>query len=165
MGAVESRQKGAKPEESKFSVPIPLVVGAIVVALGLSAWAAYDYWARQHPPAPPVLTAEAKEYVRNLQLSEVEMKAAESYMKQKVVEIVGKIANNGQRPVNVVEINCVFYDPYGQVVLRERVSIVGRRTGTLAPGSKKNFRLAFDNIPESWNQALPQLVIAQIIFG
>jgi hypothetical protein len=38
-------------------------------------------------------------------------------------------------------------------------------TGPLAPGGKKNFRLAFDNIPESWNQALPQLVIAQTVFG
>jgi hypothetical protein len=166
MEVAGSQPKGnSKPEESKLPIPIPLVVGAIVVALGASAWAVYDYWARQHPPVPPVLTAEAKAYVRNLQLSEVEMKAAESYMKQRVVEIVGKIANNGPRQVNVVEINCVFYDPYGQVVLRERVPIVGGRTGALASGSKKNFRLAFDNIPQSWNQALPQLVIAQIIFG
>jgi len=65
----------------------------------------------------------------------------------------------------VVEINCVFYDPYGQLVLRERVTVVGRRTGPLAPGDKKSFRLAFDNIPESWNQQLPALVIAQIVFG
>jgi hypothetical protein len=113
---------------------------------------------------PPVLTAEAKQYVRNLQLSDVEMKAAESYMKQQVVEILGKIANHGSRTLNLVEINCVFYDAYGQVVLRERVAVVGRRTGSLAPGSTKSFRLAFDNIPESWNQALPQLVIAQIVF-
>jgi hypothetical protein len=135
-----------KTEEARLSLPIPLVVGAIIVILGLGAWVGYDYWLRRHPPAPPVLTAEAKQYVRNLQLSDVEMKAAESYMK------------------NLVEINCVFYDAYGQVVLRERVAVVGRRTGSLAPGGTKSFRLAFDNIPESWNQALPQLVIAQIVF-
>ena len=151
--------------KTKASVPIPMVVGAIVVALGLGGWAFLDYWARKHPPAPPVLTAEAKQYVRNLRLSDVEMKATESYMKQRVVEITGKIANNGERAVNVVEINCVFRDAYGQVVLRERVAVVGRRTGGLAPGDKKSFRLAFDSIPESWNQALPDLVIAQIVFG
>jgi Protein of unknown function (DUF3426) len=154
-----------KTETARLSIPIPLVVGAIIVMLGFGAWAFYDYWARKHPPAPPVLTAEAKHYVHSLQLSEVEMKAAESYMKQQVVEIVGKIANSGPRAVQVVEINCVFHDAYGQVVLRERVAIVGRRTGTLAPGDKKSFRLAFDNIPESWNQAVPDLVIAQIVFG
>jgi len=141
------------------------MVGGIVVILGLSAWGGYDYWQRKHPPAPPVLTAEAKQYVHNLQLSGVEMKATESYMKQRVVEITGDVTNNGPRAVNVVEINCVFYDPYGQLVLRERVTVVGRRTGRLAPGDKKSFRLAFDNIPESWNQQLPALVIAQIVFG
>ena len=153
-----------KTEEARLSLPIPLVVGAIIVILGLGAWVGYDYWLRRHPPAPPVLTAEAKQYVRNLQLSDVEMKAAESYMKQQVVEILGKITNHGSRTLNLVEINCVFYDAYGQVVLRERVAVVGRRTGSLAPGGTKSFRLAFDNIPESWNQALPQLVIAQIVF-
>jgi len=45
------------------------------------------------------------------------------------------------------------------------VPIVGDRMGSLAPGGKKNFRLAFDNIPESWNQGIPDLVIAGIIFG
>jgi len=154
-----------KTEATPLTIPTSLVVGAIVVALGFGAWWFYDYWGHTHPPAPPVLTAEAKQYVRSLQLSEVEMKAAESYMKQKVVEITGKIANNGPRAINVVEINCVFRDAYGQVVLRERVAIVGRRTGTLAPSDKKSFRLAFDNIPESWNQGLPDLVIAQIVFG
>jgi len=158
-------KSGIKTEESSFSIPIPVVVGAIIVILAFGAWTGYDYWARKHPPAPPVLTAEAKQYVHNLQLSGVEMKAAESYMKQQVVEIVGNITNNGDRTLKVVEINCVFYDAYGQLVLRERVPIVGSRTGPIAPGQKKSFRLAFDTIPQSWNQALPQLVIAQIVFG
>jgi hypothetical protein len=153
-----------KTEASKLPVPVPVVAGAIVVILSLAVWAAIDYQARRHPPQPPVLTAEAKQYVRNLQLSNVDMKATESYMKQKVVEIVGKITNVGPRAVKVVEINCVFRDAYGQVVLRERVAIVGR-AGPLTPGDTKSFRLAFDTIPESWNQALPDLVIAQIIFG
>lgn len=154
-----------KTEAAKLSIPIPLVVGAIIVVLGLGAWGFLGYWERTHPPAPAVLTAEAKQYVHSLQLSEVEMKATESYMKQKVVEITGKIGNNGPRAINVIEINCVFRDAYGQVVLRERVTVVGRRTGTLAPGNVKNFRLAFDTIPESWNQSLPDLVIAQIVFA
>jgi hypothetical protein len=155
-----------KTEAAKLAIPVPLVVGAVIVVLGLGAWGFLGYWERTHPPAPAVLTAEAKQYVHSnsLQLSDVEMKATESYMKQKVVEITGKIANNGPRAINVIEINCVFHDAYGQVVLRERVTVVGRRTGTLAPGNAKSFRLAFDTIPESWNQAMPELVIAQIVF-
>jgi hypothetical protein len=67
--------------------------------------------------------------------------------------------------MNVVEIKCVFYDAYGQVVLRERVPIVSQKIGGVAPGDTKSFRLPFDNIPESWNQMMPQLVIARIDFG
>jgi len=147
------------------SIPVAGMVIALVVILGAGFFLYLDRLSRRPPPPPPPLTGEAKAYVRNLRLMDVDMQKHESYMKQAVVEITGKLGNNGDRVLNVVEINCVFYDLYGQVVLRERVPIVSRKIGGLAPGEIKNFRLAFDNIPESWNQALPQLVIAQIVFG
>ncbi len=63
-----------------------------------------------------------------------------------------------------MEITCVFYDAYGQVVLRERVPIVNAKIGAVAPEQIKPFRLPFDNVPESWNQVMPQLVMAGIQF-
>jgi Protein of unknown function (DUF2393)/Protein of unknown function (DUF3426) len=116
------------------------------------------------PSGPPGLTPEAKAYVKNLKLSDVEMKAAESYMGSQLVEITGKITNNGDRPLQQVDLNCVFYDAYNQVVLRQRVSIVRTKTGGLKPGETKSFRLPFDTIPQSWNQSLPQMVIAAVLF-
>jgi len=59
----------------------------------------------------------------------------------------------------------VFKDSYDQVILRQRVAIVTKKMGGLAPGEIKTFRLPFDTIPESWNQALPQIVIARIEFA
>ncbi|MGA3023153.1 MAG: FxLYD domain-containing protein [Bryobacteraceae bacterium] len=116
------------------------------------------------PPATSVtpLTPEAKEYVRYLDLSGVQMKSTETYLKQTVTEIEGNIQNQGNRALQSVEIVCVFYDAYGQVVLRERVPIV---RSALKPGATKAFRLAFDNIPESWNKQMPRLVIAAITFA
>jgi len=93
------------------------------------------------------------------------MKATEAFSGQQVVEIVGQIANNGDRAVRTVEVMCVFYDSSGQIVLRERVGIVRERTGGLKPGEKKPFRMPFDGLPPSWNQGSPQLVIAAIQFG
>jgi len=142
--------------------PSTLIVAAVVIIAGGFLW----WWLKQpvqYAQRPPI-TPEAKAYVRNLRLAEVEMKAAESYMRQAVVEITGKIGNAGERPLKQVDLNCVFYDPYGQLVLRERVSIVKPRSGGLKPGQTRSFRLAFDNLPQSWNQALPQLVIAGIQF-
>jgi len=148
----------------KKGIPIAALVVALVVILGAGFFLYLDRASHRPPPPPAPLTAEAKAYVRSLQLADVEMQKHESYMKQAVVEITGKIGNNGARTLRVVQINCVFYDPDGQVVLRERVPIVSQKIGGLAPGEIKTFRLAFDNIPDSWNQALPQLVIAQIVF-
>jgi len=92
------------------------------------------------------------------------MKATESYLKQRIIEIEGKIGNAGDKPLDVVEIYCSFYDAYGQLVFRPRVPIVNPRMGGLKPGETKSFRLPFDEVPDSWNKQMPQLVIAGIKF-
>jgi flagellar basal body-associated protein FliL len=155
--------KAATPRKKQISIQ-PLAI-VIVLALGAGLAAFLYLGAKRPPPAPPPLTAEARAYVRYLKLSDVQMKAHESYLKQSVVEITGNIENAGDRKMTLVEITCVFYDAYGQVVLRERVPIVSQKTGGVAPAETKSFRLPFDNIPESWNQMMPQLVIARIDFG
>lgn len=114
--------------------------------------------------APEGPTAEAKAYLRNLTFSDVELKATEAYSGHQVVEVLGKIKNAGERPIRSVEVFCIFHDAYGQLVLRERQAIVKSRDGVFKPGDERNFRLAFDTLPESWNQSLPQLVIANIRF-
>jgi hypothetical protein len=149
-------------------IGLVLVLGGIVISLtfvlGLGGFLFFNRAAKKPPPAPPPLTAEARTYANKLKLSNVEMKAHESYLGQRLVEIEGNIQNVGDRMVKTVEINCVFYDSYGQVVLRERVPIVSPKIGAVAPEQIKPFRLPFDNIPESWNQMMPQLVMAAIEF-
>ena len=149
---------------SRISVPPAAIAAACVLAAGAAGFWYLDRASRKPPPAPPPITAEAKGYVRNLKLSDVDMTAHEDYFGQRVVEITGKIQNAGDRPLGLVEINCVFYDPYGQLVLRQRVPIVTSKAGGLAPGDSKPFRLPFDNIPDSWNNVMPQMVIARIDF-
>jgi hypothetical protein len=143
--------------------PAVIAVALLIAAGGAGFWY-LDRAAKRPPPAPTPITDEAKAYVSNLKLSDVEMGAREDYFHNKVVEITGKIQNAGDRSLNLVEINCVFHDPYGQVVLRERTPIVSRRAGGLAPGAQRPFRLPFDTIPESWDNVMPQLVIARIDF-
>lgn len=108
------------------------------------------------------LTEEARAYVRNFRLSEISMQAAESFAGQVVTEIGGKITNSGDRTVMFAEVVCVFYDVANQPVLREKVAIV---KGPLKPGETRAFRLPFDNIPATWSNQLPSLVIARIRFG
>ena len=145
------------------SKPAYYVIAAVVL-LGTGVWG-YTQYLDRHNTSDLPLTPEAKLYTRNLQLSDVELKAKENYFQQAVVEIDGKIANTGDRPLDTVEIYCVFRDPYGQLVLRRRLSIVNARMGGLKPGETKTFRLPFDDLPQSWNQAMPQLVIAGVKFS
>lgn len=109
------------------------------------------------------LTSETKVNAsRNLKLSEVGLKATENYAGQTVTEIDGKIANNGDRVIHFAAVSCVFYDRYGQVVKRERVPLI---KADLKPGETRSFRLPFDDVPESWNNQMPQLVIAAVQFA
>jgi hypothetical protein len=153
-----SQGRGGKVPASAF------IIVAVMLVVGAGFWY-LDYQSKHITPPQVILTPEAKAYVKYLRLGDVRMKATDAYLRQTLVEILGKITNFGDRNLASVEINCVFYDAYGQVVLRERVAIVRRDRGGLKSGETKDFRLAFDTIPESWNQMMPQLVIAQIIFN
>jgi hypothetical protein len=144
--------------------PVPIYIVGAVVVLGAALFVYLRFFATAPAQNLP-LTQEAKSYIRNLDLSDVEIKATDSYLQQRIVEIDGKIGNKGDRNLEVVELYCVFYDRYGQLVLRKRVPIVSQRMGGLKPGETKSFRLPFDEIPDSWNQQMPQLVIAGMKFS
>jgi hypothetical protein len=151
----------AQPQKRQ-GVSVQAIVASAVVLLGLGAWFYLDRSAKPVQDAP--LTTEGKAYVENLRLSDVGMKATDSYAGQTIVEIEGKIGNAGARPLESVEIYCVFSDPYGQLILRRRLPIVSSKMGGLKPGETKPFRLPFDDIPQSWNNEIPRLVIASVKF-
>jgi len=152
-----------QPKPQPKSLPTPVIMVAIMIVL-----AAGGFWLLQKygsgPAQPEPITAEAKAYVKHLKLAEVEMKAHESFAKQQLLEITGKISNAGDRPIKQITINCIFYDPYNREVHRERSVIVKSSAGLLNPGDTREFRMAFDTIPSTWSNAMPQLVIAQILF-
>lgn len=147
-------------ESKPVNVPLVIVIALLPIVVGLIWYA--NKRAGEPGPVPAAVTAEAKAYVKNLKLSGVDMKATENFAGAAVVEITGNITNAGDRPLERVDLSCVFYDVSGLVVLRERVPIVKT---TLKPGETKPFRLAFEGVSQSWNQTLPQLVIAQIVFA
>ncbi|HEY1754752.1 MAG TPA: FxLYD domain-containing protein [Bryobacteraceae bacterium] len=158
--ALESLAAGPK----RPAIGIPVYVAAAFAAVGLGVFAYLQYFP-SHPAAGLPLSPEGKAYVKNLALSDIKIQATGSFANQTLVEIEGKIGNTGDRAIDVIEIYCVFYDTYGQMVYRPRVPIVSERMGGLKPGETKSFRLPFDEIPDSWNQALPLLVIAGVKFS
>jgi hypothetical protein len=152
----------APPKRPAFGLPHVVMIALVLAGGGVLAYLEY---APHKPAAEAPLTPEARAYIGSLKLSDVGMKAAKNYFSQVVVEIAGNITNAGDRNLDTVEIYCVFNDYYGKPTLRQRVPIVSEKMGGLKPGETKSFRLPFDNLPESWNQNMPQLVIASVKFN
>jgi len=143
--------------------PASIVIAlAGILILGGFSWLTFG--PKPAPPPPPVLTPEARAYLPSLALGNVHMQASENMVNQRVVEILGEITNKGDRAVKLAEVTCVFRDFGGNEIKRERVPIVGGGNGSIAPGQTKPFRLPFDDLANTWNQAMPTLVIAQIQF-
>ena len=143
-------------------------VGALVALIVLALGGGLAYFAWEHyqnrPANRTVLTQEAKQYLPYLDLSDVRMEAKESFLGHTIVSIEGKISNLGERGVRVVEVTCVFRDPYLNELGRQAVVIVSPQAGLLDPGQTRPFRIAFDAVPQGWNQIMPNLYIAQIQF-
>lgn len=142
---------------------IPFVIGGTLAILAVAIALALHF-ARPATPTRTPLTPEAKAYVAYLKLGPAQMKAADSYMHQTITEIDGAITNAGNRSIRSIDIDCIFYDAYGQMALRERAAIVKPAATPFRPGDTRNYRLAFDDIPSAWNNRLPRLVIGQITF-
>jgi len=145
--------------QDRSNLILPLAIVAALIPLIGAAWWYLERGPRQ--TVPPALTPEAKAYVKFLQLANVEMRATANYTGATIIEITGQITNAGDRTLRQVALNCVFYDVSGLVVLRERTPIV---KSLLKPGETQNFRLPFEGLSENWNRAMPQLVIAHILF-
>ena len=149
---------------AKVSVPF-LVTGIVLVLCAIAAGVYFGRTPKSSAATPTSASAEAKAYLQHLQLSDVSMKATENFMKQQVVEVEGKITNNGSRSIESVSVYCLFSGVDGREVYRERVPIVQSKSTPLKPGETRNFRLPFDSLPDTWNQALPRMVIAQMTFA
>lgn len=136
---------------------------AVCIAI-VSALLIYLQFSKPAPPPEIQLSEDAKAYRTNLALSDVGMQAKLDYFGQKVLEINGTIGNNGPRGLGIVEVTCVFRDRGGKILSRQRSAIVSIKMGGLKPAETKPFRLPFDAVPEGWNNQMPDLVIAAIVF-
>jgi hypothetical protein len=151
-----------QPTSKRTSLVIPIVAALALVAVAIGGL----YLGRPAPKsAPKGASPAAQSYLANLRLSDVQLQASENFMNQQVVEVQGRIANNGTKTIRKMEIYCIFQGLDGRELHRELVPIIGGAgNGPLRPHTTQPFRLPFDKVPDGWNQAVPGLVIASIDF-
>lgn len=145
----------------------PKVLG-IVAVVSVFAVVVFVQRPKPHPPAP------INPYATQLKISSITMSAAQNFIGAKVTYIDGTLTNPGNKTVTSAIILVTFRDPIGQVAQIDNVPAkILQTTGPypdtvdlaalpLTPGQSKPFRLIFDHISEQWNQAYPELQVANV---
>lgn len=101
-------------------------------------------------------------YVPQVQATATRVSEAETMMAGSVIYVEGTVTNHGTRPVTSVAVTLRFQDPYGQLVQKERATVVSATQTALAPGATRNFRVGFDHISAQWNQAPPGAQVVSV---
>jgi hypothetical protein len=143
----------------------------VAVALLILSFAAYFYISpgpSRHPASP---AAQARlpfgpleqTYAPNVHIENISLERSENFLQQEVTTLAGEAVNAGTQPLRDAEITIEFYDELHQIVLRETRSILAG-SQPLAPGERREFEIAFEHIPSSWNSDHPVVKVTGLLF-
>jgi hypothetical protein len=137
----------------------------VAVAVGLIWFLAANRKTAVQQPNP---------YAASLQLSDLKLSTAQNFVGARVIYVDGRVTNNGKQTVVHATVQAEFRDELNQVVLREQVPLMvtEQRPGysdtvdlgrePLKPDQTRDFRLTFEGVPGSWNQAYHDLRVFQV---
>ena len=157
--------------QNKFPWPL---IAVVVAGLILAAFIFYLPRVPKRGPNATAASVPSQPFANTLQLTNVKIQPSPA---PGSVYIQGTIANVGQQKINDVTVVARFYDKDGNVVHQDTVpmQVVPNNSGNtvavsfeedpLGAASSKEFRLAFDNVPTSWNHQAPGIEIAHVGFA
>ena len=146
---------------------IPWIVALVVICggLGLAFWLGRPA-ANSHGVVDP--------YAKFVVLGNVQVSQASNFAGDQLTYVDGTIENRGNRTITSMTIQAAFPNETGDApqILQAPLSLVRSRdpyvdtqpisASPLPPGKSQDFRLVFDNVSPMWNQAPPQLRIADV---
>lgn len=157
--------------ESKFPWPIVAIVAAAVI---LGALLFYLPRSPRRGPNPTAAEVPQQPFGQTLQITNLKVQPSPAGGS---VYIQGTVSNASPKKINEVTVVAKFYDKSGAVIHQDTVPMqalpkdTGNTVGVsfaedpLNPDSSKEFRLAFDSIPDTWNHETPALQIAHLGFA
>jgi hypothetical protein len=152
--SIASAERGSKPTILWGSILAVVVLGGLLWFFFLRSASP-----RRETNELPFGPAE-QVYSSRIGFSGLEMSRAANFINQEVTYLSGSVENQGDRGIREIEVTIEFRDVLNQVVLRETRRVLGQMGGHLAPGEKRDFRIAFDHVPADWNVQIPALRIS-----
>lgn len=101
-------------------------------------------------------------YAPQVALQDLHLSAELNFLGQQVTYLDGTAVNKGQKIVRAIKARLVFRDVMNQVVLRQDQTILPEGPVAMNPGQSREFHINFDQIPDSWNQAVPEVQIVSL---
>ncbi|HEV2495789.1 MAG TPA: FxLYD domain-containing protein [Terriglobia bacterium] len=144
----------------------PVVVGFIVAILAIAAvvTALVLRSGSANPAPPPAMTADARGYLPQIEITGAQMSAAKNFLGDTVTYLDARATNQGSKTVRRVDLQLEFFDMLNQVVLRDAEHPISSRTPPLRPGETRAFRVSFEHMPADWNQAPPAITVKYVGF-
>jgi len=156
----------AQPESRRFNFALILAAAAIVVIVA----AFYFSPGRQSPPgAAPrashfALGPAEQAYAASVHIENIALSRAENFIHQEVTTLTADLVNAGSRPLRGVELTITFSDEMSQIALRESRAVVVPSNPPLTAGERRQFDIAFEHIPNSWNMQQPVVRVTGLEF-
>jgi hypothetical protein len=156
------------PDDRKPPSRFPWLA-VVIVSLALSI-AVYFYVAPTAPKHGVSTGAQARlpfgpaeqAYAPNVHIENINLERSENFLQQEVTTLAGEARNSGQQPLRDIEITVEFYDELHQVVLRETRAILSG-SQPLSPGERRDFEIAFEHLPASWNSDHPSVRVTGLL--
>jgi hypothetical protein len=149
---------------------------AIATAVVLAVVGGLVFYFEHGKPVPQVtsITAPVDPYSASLPIGNLAMSESANLAGGKVTYLDGQIANNGNRTVTGINVQVLFRnyvhevawnDPQSLKLIRMRepyIDVEPVSAAPIKPGDKRDFRLIFDSVPDSWDGAYPEIRIIRV---
>lgn len=159
---------GERPEERGGLSPAVWGIAALIVLIVVGV---FIFAGRRKGPAAPTTLQPPDAYAASLPLTNLAMSESDNLSGGKMTYLDGHIQNTGSRVVTGATVQVVFANdeampPAIQTVPLTLVRMTQPYIDTeplsaepLKPGDGHDFRLAFESLPDNWNQQMPELRI------
>jgi hypothetical protein len=157
----------AEYRKQKSQFPLAFAAGAVVVLLLLAGLLMVSHFTRTTSHAAeekfPLGPAE-QAYVERIHFTDIQMARATNFLNQEFTYVTGTIANDGVRTIRGLEATFEFHDPFNQVILREKQTLVSpRNTRPIEAGQRQPFQITLEHVPAEWNQQYPLIRVTGLL--
>lgn len=145
--------------------PVAFAAGAVIVLILAAGAVLLSRSIRTSAVAPESLPFGSQEraYAPNVHFQDIRMARSSNLLNQEFTYVAGTISNLSDSSVAGLEATFEFHDPFNQVVLREKRTLIAPKTQLLVRGGQQPFQIVLEHVPAEWNQQNPTIRVTGLI--